>query len=199
MPNTQHAIGVFPLPICLLPNGVTRLRIFEQRYIRLVSEASRGDGFVMSLFDQSMPFNSSDYGVWVEIIDFETLSDGLLSIKVLAKSLVKLTEFSQDNDKLHRANMKTISHWSQQQTLMGYEQHVTADLAHALKKIFDNHQELTSYYPAPCYQDIAWVCARFIEILPLSFSKKHQLIFVQNFEQCQNFLHTVISGDQIVK
>lgn len=198
MSNTQQSIGVFPLPVCILPGGITQLRIFEPRYIRLVSEAAQRGGFVMSVFDKSLDFESSTYGTLVEIIDFEQRADGLLGIKVRGISLVSLSEFSQDDDKLHRASMNEIEHWSGAVLAenAAVQQQETTQLASMLEKLITNNSELASYYTSTHYHSAEWVCARYIELLPLSPSKKQQLIFEQTFEQCQNFLHTIIKGEQ---
>lgn len=189
MAEHDERMGIFPLPIFLLAGGITTLRIFEPRYTKLVSEASQQNGFVMSFYDSTKPFKSSEFGTWVDIIDFSAPADGLLNIKVRAKSLVALNNFAQDDDKLHRASIIPIEHWS-------HAPHYShnSKLAEVLKNIIDTHQELNAYYPTAQYHDIAWVCARYIELLPLSPNKKQQLIFEQTFEQCQNFLHTVITG-----
>ena len=59
-------LGVFPLPIILFPNGITRLRIFEPRYVRLVKQAAAGDGFALSVYMPNTEFNSSKIAAWVE-------------------------------------------------------------------------------------------------------------------------------------
>lgn len=189
MTKYYEHMGVFPLPIFLLVGGITTLQIFEPRYKKLVSEASLRNGFVISFYDSSKAFKSSEHGTWVDIIDFNISGSGLLNIQIKAKSLVTLTNFSQDNDKLHRATMTTIEHWSGSSIDFPDNK-----LAEVLENIIVDHQELNLYYPAADYHDIAWVCARYIELLPLSPRKKQQLIFEQTFEQCQNFLHTVITG-----
>lgn len=185
------SIPVFPLPVCILIGGVTELRIFEPRYIRLVSEASLGQGFVMGHYDTDKPFTSSDYGTLVQIVDFETLDDGMLGIKVQAQNMVSLSNFSQDDDGLHRADAIGIEHWSGQEKAQ-YD----ATLAGPLENLITNHQELQSYFPAGEYNNLAWVCARYIELLPLSNSKKQQLVFQQDLTQCQAFLKTLVQGER---
>ncbi|MGB0836244.1 MAG: LON peptidase substrate-binding domain-containing protein [Psychrobium sp.] len=184
------SIPVFPLPVCILIGGVTELRIFEPRYMRLVSEASSGQGFVISHYDSDKPFTSSDYGTLVHIIDFETLDGGMLGIKVQAQRMVSLSNFSQDDDGLHRANATSMEHWSGQ----GKAQ-FDATLAEPLENLITNHEELQGYFPTGEYTNLAWVCARYIELLPLSNSKKQQLVFQQDLTQCQAFLKALLQGE----
>jgi len=46
MKKITVTLPIFPLPVFLLPGGVTKLRIFEPRYLKMVSTASSGQGFV---------------------------------------------------------------------------------------------------------------------------------------------------------
>ena len=40
--------AIFPLPVFILPEGATKLRIFEQRYLDMVKEAAKDNtGFVV--------------------------------------------------------------------------------------------------------------------------------------------------------
>lgn len=184
------SIPVFPLPVCIMVGGITELRIFEARYVRLVSEASSGCGFVISHYDAERSLSSSEYGTLVDIIDFKTLDDGLLCITVKGRTMVKLSLLSQDDDGLHRAQVTQIAHWSQY-----YEQCYDEELAQPLQNLINHHDELKRNFPQGDYQDLAWVCARYVELLPLSNSKKQQLMFSLNLQQCQQFIKTIIKGE----
>lgn len=198
-------LGIFPLPIYLLPNGVTRLRIFEPRYKRLVKMASQEQGFVMSLYQGDNIYQSSKIGIWVDIIDFSLLDDGLLSIDVKAKELVKLSNFEIEHDKLRLADVEIIKHWSTLSSNSnpdslfsrnkGVEENKEQRLKSALKKIFVQVPQLKALYPTTDFNNLYWVCARFIESLPLSLEKKQTFHAPESFEQCLEFLHTVINGE----
>lgn len=192
MSLNQQTIAVFPLPVCLLVGGITELRIFEPRYIRLVKEAAAKQGFVMSLYDSSKPLETSEYGTLVDIIDFRTLDDGLLGIRVQAKKMVNLSEFSLESDGLHKAVMSPREHWSQYDVV----DDSSYRLGLLLQQLIEQHEELNSYYPNGDYHNSAWVCARYIELLPLSFSKKQQLIFQQDLKHCLRFLNTLTNDDK---
>lgn len=189
---TPTTIGVFPLPICLLPQGVTRLTIFEPRYQRLVSDALKNDGFALSCLDDEKPFQSSSTAALVDIIDFSKMSDGTLTIDIKARKLANLSQFHVEEDGLRRAEYEVIDHWSDM-PMVNFPSNALI-LAHTLSSIIDCNKPLQSLYPNPLYHDLSWICARYIELLPISLSQKKQLIFEQSFEQLQVFLHTVITG-----
>lgn len=189
----SNTIGVFPLPICLLPNGITRLQIFEPCYLRLVSEAMKGAGFALTHFNKNSPYQSSTRGVLVEIIDFDRLSNQMLVIDIKAKSMIKLDNFQQEPDGLRRAQYHFEPHWSE--TCRDIHLITTTRLISIVHDLIAHHDELSRYYPVPPKNDSAWICARLLEILPLSFEKKEQLIFEQSFEQVLAFLHMLIAGE----
>ena len=103
-------LPVFPLPVFLLPGGVTRLRIFEPRYKKLVSIATRDQGFALTVYKPDTEFEVSEWAAWVDIIDFYE-EDGMLHIDVKAKSLVSLSEVHFDEDNLRFAQCQPINHW----------------------------------------------------------------------------------------
>ena len=199
MSVSSNKIGVFPLPMCLLPQGITRLRIFEPRYKRLVSEAAQGKGFALSSFDETMPFQSTTNATLVKIVDFSQLPDGLLAIDIQAQNVILLSDFEEENDGLKRANLAFQEHWSSTPTLISSSSILNAPqfkiITDTLHDAISHDAGLTTFYPTPDYQDLTWVCARFIELLPLSYKKKQSLIYEQSFEQVQEFLHTVITGE----
>ena len=62
-------LALFPLSVFLLPDGITRLRIFEPRYKRLVSQAmSSGEGFGLCLPKEANSLYN--IGTRVEIYNF---------------------------------------------------------------------------------------------------------------------------------
>ena len=79
-------IPIFPLSIYLLPQGITRLRIFEQRYLNMVKNVHKTNGFVISYYQDSpnldIESKISAWGSWVEIVNFMQGDDGILVIDV---------------------------------------------------------------------------------------------------------------------
>lgn len=86
----MNEVMLFPLTSVVLPEGKMNLRIFEPRYIRMVKEcSSKNMGFGVCLVgndgDPKEVGNVSSIGSLVRIVDFETLSDGLLGITVVGE------------------------------------------------------------------------------------------------------------------
>ena len=77
-------LPLFPLNVYLLPGGILPLRLFEPRYLRMLS-LSQAHGFGLCLLgtrreDGQMPLLA--LGTRVEVTDFNQLDDGTLGITV---------------------------------------------------------------------------------------------------------------------
>ena len=181
-------LPVFPLPVFLLPGGVTRLRIFEPRYKKLVSIATREQGFALTVYKPDAEFEVSEWAAWVDIIDFYD-EDGMLHIDVKARSLVSLKQVRFDDDNLRFAHCEPINH---RPKASSSESHIA--LADKLEEIFSLNLDIESLYSNPQFQDPNWVCARYLELLPLSMEQKEMFLEPYSFDKAQNFLHTIMLG-----
>ena len=86
--NTLN-LPIFPLPVFLLPNGITRLRIFEPKYLKMIKIATKGQGFVIT--PNYKETNSSDviWGSQVEVINFDQGESILMSKVPLSLKLLR--------------------------------------------------------------------------------------------------------------
>lgn len=78
---------LFPLQRVLFPGVTLPLRIFEQRYLRLVRESlAAGTGFavlpILAGREVGAPPAVARCGTWVEIVDWSSLPNGLLGIEI---------------------------------------------------------------------------------------------------------------------
>ncbi|WP_052813870.1 LON peptidase substrate-binding domain-containing protein [Shewanella sp. cp20] len=189
----EQTLSVFPLPLFVLPGGVQRLRIFEQRYLAMVTESmadeSSGSGFVIARYDKAFDFNVPDWGTKVQIVDFHHGEDGLLVIDVRASHLVSLDRFEMRGDGLLMARCRYRDHWPAQPPSAR-----RGELGQALSELFVQHPPLAQLYPQPEFNRLDWVCARFLEILPLSLNEKEKFILPNSFPQAKSFLDTFILG-----
>ncbi|WP_111979840.1 LON peptidase substrate-binding domain-containing protein [Algibacillus agarilyticus] len=177
-------LPIFPLNIFILPGGVTRLRIFEQRYIRMVSETINNTGFVIS---QPITNLNSIFGCLVKIIDFDQEPDGLLMITVEGLNLVEISNISYESDGLAKADIDKIN------TITVANQYQnTKLLGDKLIEIFNENSVLTQLYPCPLFDDPQWVCSRWLELLPFKLHEKIQIIKSNTPNELVQTLHSVI-------
>ena len=191
MKKINATLPIFPLPVFLLPGGVTKLRIFEPRYLKMVAIASSGQGFVIWLNNENISANENStnmlWGSWVEIINFDQGDDGVLEIDVKCKSLVKINTIEQDSDNLHFGDVRHIKHWSQ------FNVDETADdLSRSLESLFAQNPKLSGLYESKLLNNAHWVLARWLEILPIELSVKNDFGVNHNFQAAKAFVESVI-------
>lgn len=190
--SVQKQLAVFPLPIFLLPGGRTKLRIFEPRYIRLVKESAEAGGFVLSYLQKETEFLSSNWGAWVQIVDFETLNDGMLGITIEATQLVELSDFYHDEDKLLNAKVEVLEHWTE--TSFSPESLSQQNIKQAYTELLQQQTQLAEFYPEPQVQDCSWLIARWLEVLPLNPEVRKKLTHKDSFKLALKTVETIILG-----
>ena len=186
-------LPIFPLPIFILPQGITRLRIFEARYLKMVSLAMKNQGFVILSNDKDDKSNASHVGSWVEIINFEQSDDGILLIDVHCKCLVDIQSISQDSMKLHHGDVAPIAHWSEVNL-----DETTSELSTSLSKLFNENNELSDLYQRQCFSSGDWVVARWIELIPLKLSEKKIFVAQDSYSQAKQLLQRIILADELI-
>jgi len=184
-------LPIFPLPIFLLPGGVTQLRIFEARYLRMVSVAMKNNGFVILPYDQDEDIIAVQTGSWVEIINFDQSDDGLLLIDVRCKDLVDINTLTQDKDKLHHADVCVKAHWSD----IALDES-TDKLTKSLNKLFDENTELSHLYPVKELAQGNWVVARWLELLPVELDEKRLFFEPDSFNQAKQLVQSIILPEE---
>ncbi len=166
-----------------------KLRIFEPRYQRMVKQCCEQNiSFGMCLVDSSGGVSRlSSLGTEVKIIDFDSLSDGLLGITVLGLQRFTIKQVRVEEDGLRIASVEQLTQWP------------TIELKAPQKYIGDQLQlvhrqfpELGELYPESDYQDANWVARRWLEILPLSVKQFDHLAGTQNCDAAMRFLSEVV-------
>jgi Lon protease-like protein len=193
-------IPLFPLPVCLLPQGYTQLRIFEPRYKRLVSESLKsGIGFGLCMLADDKK-TILPIGTLTQIIDFETLDDGLLGISVQGKQTFTINHISVDDDGLKRGDVSLIDSWPsdiiEQQIEPAQSNMINRKkdkiLSQTLKQILQQYPQHLAHYSEESFNDMSWVCQRWLEIIPLSSKQKYQCINSHDHQLAKSFLFDII-------
>jgi len=181
-------IPIFPLSVFMLPQGMTRLRIFEQRYLKMVKLADKTNGFAIMI--NSQKDKQSAIASWVEITNFDLGSDGILVIDVRCKSLVRLSEQSMDDDGLMWSNISPLGHWPKAK-----HSSVTHEFSQLLQSFFEQSDELTALYSGGFVDQPDWVMARWLELLPIQTKDKECFFNELSYQQAQHFLTNILSAE----
>lgn len=184
---------LFPLPLFLLPGGIAKLRIFEPRYLRLVRECSANqEGFVLAMMQGKRLYR---YGTLVDIIDFETLPDGLLGITIAGRQRVKIQSTEQEADKLWMGEIQALNDWPHDEFIDHNESENKVRIAAGLKNVFAAHPDHAEQYEAPHFEDLTWSCQRWLEILPLSNAQKQWFIAQESAEEAKQFISQLLDQE----
>jgi Lon protease-like protein len=193
--------AIFPLHTILFPGGILPLQIFEQRYLSLIKDCMKQEtGFVTVLISEGKEVGAAPQiystGCYVEIIDWESLANGLLGVTIQAKYRVKLSTFSVRDDGLLLA--ETTAFESTLESAQHEEDtlpEVFTPLADTLKQLM-KHPFAERYQEAVDYNNVADVCFRLSELLPIGNREKQQLLEAETAQQMLDLLTLHINAMQ---
>ncbi|MED5274959.1 MAG: LON peptidase substrate-binding domain-containing protein [Pseudomonadota bacterium] len=199
--NHLENAPIFPLRSIVLPGGLFPLRIFERRYLDMVTECIKNnEGFCISLVKKEEPDlyvkDVFEYGSWVEITDWNKLQDGLLGITVEGKNIVKTSNTSLDKENLLRGKIEKLG---LEKEYLIPQQYIV--LSKFYKKIYPNLKDFMSFKQER-FSDASWIGYRLTELLPIELELKADLISTSDaIERLKkiNQIMTRLYGDEFTK
>jgi Lon protease-like protein len=169
------AIPIFPLHTVLFPYGTLPLRIFEPRYLDMVSACMKTEqGFGICLIRSGSEIGEAaetyETGTLSEITYFNKQSDGLLGITASGKQRFHIIATEIKPNQLTIAEVELIPN---EDSTPIPEKYLPA--VEVLQRIFSNLG-----YPfakiEKHYEDASWVGSRLAEFLPISLEQKQFLL-----------------------
>lgn len=168
-------LPLFPLHSVLFPGGPLVLRIFEPRYLDMVSRCLREEsGFGVCLIKEG-----SEVGAAAEVYPVGTLGqitywhqrpDGLLGLTVCGEQRFRIHEQWVEANQLLVAEVELLPNDPPQAIpehchgLVVMLQRIIGELGHPYLNLPKQ------------YEDAGWVSARLVELLPLEHSHKQRLL-----------------------
>jgi len=173
--STTRELPLFPLNTVLFPGGPLALRIFEPRYLDLVSRCLKeGRGFGVLRLDAGResggPADFSDIGTEARIVDFSRLEDGLLGITCLGQERFRVLEAWRQPDGL---NVGRVEDLPPDPTVAVPEEYDF--MGEILQRILPELGESYAVVPQR-FGDAAWLGNRLSEMLPLETIDKQALL-----------------------
>lgn len=166
-------LSVFPLNAIVCPQGRIALRIFEPRYLDMVSRCLKHDeSFVITLFTDKGKGESLfyDVGTKVKIVDFgEMTQNGVLNIIVEGVEQVTLINTSQKADGIWEAEIQKNTKEAYLSMPDEYD-----DLCLVLKALI-KHPYVKELAMEIDFDDARQVGWRLTELLPLGNEQKQYL------------------------
>jgi Lon protease-like protein len=154
----------------LFPGGPLPLRIFESRYIDMISGCMKADkpfGVVL-IREGSEAGGSTTYstGTLANISDWYQGSDGLLGVTAHGGQRFRLLSSERQRDGLNIGEVELMDEESEFPLPDEYR-----GLPHILENILDDLGRLYESLPRR-FGDAVWMSYRFVEILPIDLQQK---------------------------
>lgn len=192
--TTQHRSALFPLHTVLFPGCTLPLQIFEQRYLSLVKTSLQNEhGFVVVLISAGKEVADRpevcSIGCYVEIVDWESLDNGLLGITIQSRHRVQITNACAQDDGLLLADVNRLNDETANsaQLLADYP-----DLIDTLKHL-EQHPFIANQQMQFNYQDSLDVCNKLCYLLPTSNQIRQSLLEMDSLEQRLQMLRVTIA------
>lgn len=167
-------IPLFPLQTVLFPGGPLPLRIFEPRYVDMISRCLKsGVGFGVLLIragEETGPAATHEIGTVASIVDWDQLSDGTLGVVVLGGARFVLRSARRQDDGLNLGEVELLEPEPTVSLPARF-----ADMARLLEGVFE---DLGPHYRhvTPDFEDAGWVGCRLAELLPIDIEHKQHCL-----------------------
>ena len=175
-------LPLFPLQTVLFPGGLLPLRVFEARYLDLVSRCLRsGSPFGVVCIRQgsevrgasATPTRFEDTAVLARLQDVDAEQPGILKVRCLGGERVRLGPAQQQDDGLWVADAEGLA--GDDPAAVPAE---LAGSARALGQAIASlaEQDQHPFLPPHRLDDAGWVANRWCELLPIPLAAKQRLM-----------------------
>ena len=168
-------VPLFPLNTVMFPGGVLPLRIFEPRYLDMVCECMRNDteiGVVLIRDGREVGKAAAthDVGTLCNIAYWNKRNDGLLGITLRGARRFRITDIEVQPNQLIMANVQVLP----PPPPIDFQQKYQA-MSNLLRKIISQLEPPYTTMPTH-YDDLEWISARLVELLPMPFDYKQEML-----------------------
>jgi Lon protease-like protein len=186
---TLQSLPLFPLSAVLFPDGLLSLRVFEVRYLDMVSKCRKaGAPFGVVSLTQGQEVRQpgsqekfSRVGTLATILDVESPQPGLMLLRATGAQRFRITASDQLKHGLWVADVESLI--PDMAVTVPDDLKPTAD---ALQRLIESLQ-LKAHQPGPMpllppwrLDDCGWVANRWCELLPLPVALKQRLMELDN-------------------
>ena len=194
----KTVIPIFPLNSVLFPGASIDLRIFEVRYLDMVSECLRtGIEFGICLIRQGsevgQPAEHYSTGTSAQITDWEQYPDGILGITAMGHKRFIIESSSVRSNNLIEGKI----HWVENLPKVS----VTQEYKHLQEMYYRlaSHFEIQSSADPLMIEDTSWLGYRLADMLPLDAELKQEILEIDDCLQRLNHLRELIENAGLLK
>jgi Lon protease-like protein len=192
-------IPLFPLQTVLYPGGPLPLRIFEARYLDMISSCLRDDApfGVVQIRSGTETGAATTYGVGTlaTITDWYQGSDGILGVTAIGTERFRINSLTEGDDRLLHADVETLPPPPAVELPEEY-----LPLAQILDGVLADLGRLYEDLPRQ-YDDAVWISYRFAEILPFTAEQKQTSLEIDDPLERLQLIRTAlrdVRGEQLV-
>lgn len=185
-------IPLFPLDAVLFPGGALPLRIFEPRYLDMISDCMKSECGIGVILIK----DGHEAGVAAKIHEFGTLShisywhkraDGMLGITLTGEQRFRVLSTEIQANQLTVAEVELLSSFNQNIKMYDVADPLVKLLKRIISQLEPPYSTMTKYY-----DDMNWVSARLIELLPLPLIDKQKMLMMEDVDERINFFHPIL-------
>ena len=167
-------IPIFPLNVVLFPGGRLPLRIFESRYLDMISRCMKTDSSfgVLLIREGSEAEMATTHlvGTLAKISDWYQGSDGLQGVTAMGEQRFRLLSSERQHDGLNIGEIDLIPPEADMALPDEY-----GAMPHILGNVLDDLGRLYESLERH-FDDAVWVTYRFVEILPIDLEQKQECL-----------------------
>ena len=167
-------VPLFPLNTVLFPGGPLPLRIFEPRYVDMISERMKADApFGVLLIREGGevgPATTFETGTLARITDWYQGSDGLLGVTAIGEQRFRLLSSRRQADGLNVGQIEILDAEPRVELPSEF-----SHLPEILDAVLDDLGKLYEGLSRDA-ADANWLSYRFIEILPINLEEKQRCL-----------------------
>ena len=186
---SEQGVPIFPLRTILFPGSKLPLRIFEPRYLDMVSRCMRSNGEFGIVLSRKVtqPGMLETYatGTLATIIDWNQGDDGLLGITTLGTNKFELLSMIKQEDELNIGEIKIIEKEEDFKAPPNFDNMIS--LLESILEDIDLYNEREKFF-----ESASWVSFRFAEILPLKINDKQKCLEFDDPILRLNFLEPLL-------
>ncbi len=189
-------IPLFPLGTVLFPGGRIPLKIFETRYVDMVSRSMResapfGIVGIISGREVGLTPECHRVGTTATIESWDQGADGLLHIVALGAEVFEIVEFSVANDGLALADVTLRTATPSGQVPLKF-----APLRQLLQEIYERQADLAPPLPW-LWDDADWIAYRLAEIMPVPIEQRVEALGMSGAEERLALISAWMEGREI--
>lgn len=181
---------LFPLRTVLFPGGPLPLRVFEPRYLGMISRCLQGGGeFGVVLItdgNETGDVVTARLGTLARIVDWYQGSDGILGVTAIGTQRFSLSSMARQDDGLYVG--ETVMLQPEPSCALPGEYRPLAKLLETIIEDLGRLYELVEKH----YDDATWVGCRLAEILPMPPADKQRCLELEDAIARLRFLRPML-------